>query len=260
VCKDSVATAHIAGAESAGWMSVCQRCGQSEAVVTVTRFATDAAEATVNERQLCGACAREERTAQFGPAPENEPAGAERFRPLRAHALKLLARLESTYDVIRSEAFPSSRGTLYPLTALEELRASSALPPVLLTPCLPEAAPLAVAFTMPPGLVVRCGHWHEAAFGAAFCSGEDSWTTTESEAERLDDLVGKVVDGLFAEAVRLPLVGAARLSATFGDGTPRVGLNGEGWMTIPRAHARALIGKGPRAVRWRPWQRRRPER
>jgi hypothetical protein len=236
-------------------MNVCERCGQNEAVVTVTQVTMDVAKAAVDERQLCGACAREERIALFGPPPENEPAGPERFRPVHAHALQLLARLESTYDVMRSEAFASSPGVFYPPSALEELRASFALPPVLLTPRLPEAAPLAVAFTTPPGLIVHCGHWHEATFGAAFCSGEDSWTTAESEAERLDDLVGKVVDGLFAEAVRLPLVGAARLSVTFGDGTPRVGLNGEGWMTIPRAHARALIGKGPRAVRWRPWPR-----
>src|SRR5215207_9227956 len=106
-------------------------------------------------------------------------------------------------------------------------------------------------------VIVRCGRWHEDIFGSAFYRDDDSWGGRASEADRLDDLVGKVVDGLFAEAVRLPLVGRARLSATFGDGTVRTGLNGEGWTRIPRALGCALIGDGPRAMRWRPWPRRR---
>jgi hypothetical protein len=234
---------------------LCERCGQAEAVVNVTRLTMDAAEAAVDERHLCRACAWEERTAELGP-PDFGPPGAERFRPLHAHALRLLARLENAYEVTRSDTFPSSPGALFLANTLEELRAVSALPPVLLTPRLPDAAPLAIAFTAPPGLVVRCGRWHEATFGAAFCA-DDMWATPTSEAERLDDLVGKVIDGLFAEAVRLPPVGSARVSAAFGDGTARQGLGGEGWNKIPRAHARVLIGAGPRAVRWRPWPRRR---
>jgi hypothetical protein len=34
------------------------------------------------------------------------------------------------------------------------------------------------------------------------------------------------------------------------------GLSGEGWIKIPRELARALIGEGLRAVRWRQWLRR----
>lgn len=169
-----------------------------------------------------------------------------------AHVLQLLARFEATYDVTRSETFPSSRSVLF---SPKELVRESVLPPVLLTPRLAEAAPLGVAFTAPT-LFVRCGRWHEATFGSAFYRDDDLWGTLASEMERLDDLVGKVVDGLFAEAVRLPLVGSARVSVTFGNGTPRAGLNGEGWMEIPRDLARALIGDGRRAVRWRPWPRR----
>jgi len=237
-------------------MMLCERCGQREAEATVALITMDAGDSSVRKRQLCGACVRAEGTAQLGQPPESGPAGPERFRPLHAHAQQLLARLEATYDVTRSEALPSSPGSLIPREGLETLRAASELPPVLLTPRRANSAPLAMVFTAGPGLVVRCGFWHEAMFGAPFHTHDDMWMTAAHEVERLDDLVGKVVDGLFAEAVRLPLVGAARLSVTFGDGTPRPGLSGEGWMKIPRAHARTLIGAGPCAVRWRPWPRR----
>ncbi len=241
-------------------MTWCERCGRAEAVVTVARLTVRAANRVGNARHLCDGCAWQEGVqagmADPGPPPEPGPAGAERFRPLHAHALRVLARLEATYEVTPSGAFPSFSGVLFPPEALQALGAP-ALPPVLLTPRLPEAAPLAVAFTTPPGLVVRCGRWHEAAFGAASGAGARGWTTLASETESFEDLIGKVVDGLFTEAVRLPLVGRARLSTAFGDGTRREGLGGEGWMLIPRARARALFGAGPRAVHWRTWPRRR---
>lgn len=235
---------------------LCERCGQAEAEVTLTRIVMDGGETAVESRHLCGACARAERIAEVGAPPESGPSGAERFRPLHAHALQLLARLEATFQVTRSQALPSSPGSLIPLAGLETLRSKSELPPVLLTPRRPDAASLAIVFTAGPGLVVRCGRWYEAMFGAPFHTHDVMWMTAAHEAERLDDLVGKVVDGLFAEAVRLPLVGGARMSFTFGDGTPRLGLSGESLARIPRAHARTLIGSGPRAVRWSPWPRR----
>ena len=224
-------------------------------MVTVARFTMDGGATTSNQEHLCGPCAMQERIATLGSPPEAAPAGPERFRPLHAHALQLLEHLEATYDVTRREALPATHGVLFPP---EALRQAFALPPVLLTPRMAEAAPLCIAFTTPPSLFVYCGRWHEAAFGAAVHREDDLWTTSTTEAERLDDLVGKVVDGLFAEAVRLPLLGAARVSVTFGDGTPRPGLGGEGWMRISRDQARALVGNGPHMVRWRPWPRRGP--
>jgi hypothetical protein len=235
-------------------MRMCDRCGQAEAVVVFSQLTMDAGKTASSSRHLCSACAQQEHVSVMGTPSATGPAGAERFRLLQAHVLQLLARLEATYDVIRSEEFPSSRGVFY---SVEELMSESVSPPMLLTPRLPEAAPLGVVFLTPPVLLVRCGRWHEATFGTAFYREDDLWGTPATEAERLDDLVGKVVDGLFAEAVRLPLVGTARLSASFGDGTVRAGLNGEGWTRIPRALGRALIGDGPRGVRWRPWPPRR---
>ena len=91
-------------------MMLCERCQQAEGVVTFTQVAMDAGETTVRKRNLCGACAREERAAHVGPPPENEPPGAERFRALHAHAQQLVARLEATYEVTRTEALPFSPG------------------------------------------------------------------------------------------------------------------------------------------------------
>jgi len=182
------------------------------------------------------------------PAPEeySRVTNPERFRPLHGHALDLLARLEATYDVTRSEAFDSLPGLMHPF--------EHARPPVMLTPVAPSAAPVAVAFTAFPSLVIRYGRWHAVPLPSCGCDacGEHAG----DQAERLDDVLGKVVAGLFAEEVRIPVFGDARLYSRFGDGTPREGLSGEGWTTLPRAVARRLAGSGPRRIQWQPWPRR----
>jgi hypothetical protein len=181
------------------------------------------------------------------PAPEeySRVTNPERFRPLHRHALDLLARLEAAYVVTRSEAFALLPGLMQPF--------EHARPPVTLTPAAPGAAPVAVAFAPFPGLVVRYGRWHLLQLPSCGCDacGEDA----ADQAERLDDVLGKVVAGLFAEELRIPLFGDARLHGRFGDGTPRDGI-GDGWTTIPRAVARQLAGSGPRRLQWRPWPRR----
>jgi hypothetical protein len=182
------------------------------------------------------------------PPPEaySRVTNPERFRPLHGHALELLARLRATYDLAASEAFELLPGLMHPF--------EHARPPVTLTPRVPGAAPIAVAFTMFPSLLVRCGWWHSAAFPSCGCDacGEEA----ADQAERLDQLAGLVVAGLFAEELRIPLFGDARRYVRFGDGTPREGPSGEGWTTLPRALARGLAGSGPRRVAWRAWPRR----
>jgi hypothetical protein len=181
------------------------------------------------------------------PAPEeySRVTNPERFRPLHRHALDLLARLEATYAVARSDAFDLLPGLMQPFVY--------ARPPVTLTPAAPGAAPVAVAFAPFPGLVVRYGRWHLLQLPSCGCDacGEDA----AGQAERLDDVLGKVVAGLFAEELRIPLFGDARLHGRFGDGTPRWGLGAVG-TTLPRAVARRLAGPGPRRIQWQPWQRR----
>jgi hypothetical protein len=183
------------------------------------------------------------------PAPEaySRVTNPERFRPLHQHALDLLARLEATYDVRRSDVFDLLPGIMQPL---EYARA-----PVTLTPATPGAAPVAVAFTTFPSLVVRYGRWHSQPFPSCGCDAcaEDAG----GEAERLDAILGKVVAGRFSEELRIPVFGDARLIHAFPSGQPSAEWSGEGWTTLPRAVARALAGAGPRRVRWQQWLRRR---
>jgi hypothetical protein len=171
---------------------------------------------------------------------------AERFRPLHEHALGLLTQLRADYDVAVSDAFVLLPGLIGPV--------EHARPPATLTPLAPAAAPLAVAFTTFPSLLVRCGRWHVAAFPSCGCDACDE--DAVGEGRRLDDLVGKVVAGLFEEELRIPWVGDARLYRRFRAGPRPGGWSGEGWETLRRGVARALAGAGPRRVRWQPWPHR----
>lgn len=167
---------------------------------------------------------------------------AGRFWPLHALALDLLARLGAEYEVSQFAAFQ-----LLPDMHLFE----HARPPVMLTPLTPEAAPLAVAFTMFPSLVVRCGRWFVESFPSCGCDA--CRETSEGEGARFQTLVRDVVDGRFSEALRIPLFGDARLSWSLGDVTALPGHYGRGFRALSRASARALRGDGPRTVTWRPW-------
>jgi hypothetical protein len=185
------------------------------------------------------------------PAPEDysRVTNPERFRPLHQHALDLLARLEVTYDVTRSDAFDLLPGIMQPF--------EYARPPVTLTPAAQGAAPVAILFTTFPSLVVRYGRWHAQPFPSCGCDAcaEDA----AGEAERLEEILGKVVAGRFSEELRIPFFGDARLSHAFSSGEPSAEWRGEGWTTLRRAVARALAGPGPRRVQWQPWPRRRRE-
>ena len=182
-----------------------------------------------------------------GLAPEeySRVTNPERFRPLHQHALDLLAQLEAAYAVTRSDAFDLLPGLMQPF--------DYARSPVTLAPAAPGAAPVAIAFTTFPSLVVRYGRWHALPLPSCGCDacGEGA----ADQTERLDDVLGKVVAGRFAEELRIPLFGDAGLHARFGDGTPRWGLVETG-STLPRAVARRLAGHGPRRIHWQPWPRR----
>ena len=185
--------------------------------------------------------------ATSSPSPEeySRVTNADRFRPLHQHALDLLVRLQASYDVTQSDTFALVPGLMRPF--------AHARPPVTLTPAAADAAPIAIAFTAFPGLVVRCGRWHSAPFPSYGCDACDE--TAAGEAERLEDLLGKVVAGLFVEEIRMPLLGDARLYGSFGDRTPSGALSAQGWITVSRDVARVLRGDGPRRIQWRPWPR-----
>jgi hypothetical protein len=167
----------------------------------------------------------------------------ERFQPLHTHALDLIARLEASYDIRRSEDFELVPGIMQPY--------DHARPPVTLTPVLPEAAPIAIAFTTFPGVSVRFGRWHAQSFPSCGCDAcaEDA----TGEAERLDAIIAKVVAGKLFEELRIPFFGNARLVHGFRDSRPSEAPAEGGWTTISRTVARALAARGPRRIQWEPW-------
>jgi hypothetical protein len=185
------------------------------------------------------------------PPPEaySRATNPERLRPLHGYALDVLGRLQATYDVTASAAFELLPGGMQPF--------EHARPPVTLTPTAPAAAPLSVAFTTFPSLLVRAGRWYCTAFpvcGCDACGG-----SAEEEVWRLDELVGDVLAGHFREEVRLPMFGGARLSHAFGRRAARDGSHTAAWSAISRDLARTLVDGGARRVEWQPWPHRNPQ-
>jgi hypothetical protein len=191
-----------------------------------------------------------EPTVSFVPGPEPDPeaysrvTNPERFLPLHTFALALLDRLAVEYDVIRTDAF-----TLMPdMTPFDQR-----LPPVTLTPIASGAAPVAIAFTTFPSLVVRFGKW--SAMGFPVCGCDACADTAEQEGERLEQLVGDVVAGRFREELRIPLFGRPVVHWSFGD-IARAGHLSEGGQNMSRVEARILDTGGPRRMLWQAWSRR----
>ena len=179
-----------------------------------------------------------------GPPPDayTRVTAAERFQPLHGIALNLLQRLEDQFDVERDEGHRLD-------TALGE--GDAARPSIRLTPADASAAPILVSFTAFPGLRVGCGRWLVNSFPTCGCDAcaED----LEGERERFLELIENVVAGRFRESITIPWLGAAREEWELWSSSSR---RGGGWQ-IKRAHARQLVGGGPRSFEWSPWRLRR---
>jgi hypothetical protein len=169
-----------------------------------------------------------------------------RFRVLHGHALELLSRLEATYHVVRSDAFEVLPGLMQSF--------EHALSPMALTPVVPDAAPVAVAFTSFPSIVIRYGLWQAKSFPVCGCDACDE--DAVEQARRLDEEIGLVVAGRFVEEVRIPWFGDARLYSRLGDATNAAGPIAEGWTTFPRIVAHRLTSSGIRRMEWQPWPKR----
>jgi hypothetical protein len=173
------------------------------------------------------------------PPPEaySRVTNAERFRPLHRIALGKLGQLESTFDVERRDTE----------TPDPEIKVQLAQPSVRLVPRDPSAASVVVSFTCFPGLYVRCGRWFLNAFPSCGCDACDE--ALEDESQRFGELIENVVAGRFSEAVKIPVLGAARLQWAFSAA-------GNGWQRIERKRARELVGQGPTSFTWQPWSKR----
>jgi uncharacterized protein DUF6226 len=167
---------------------------------------------------------------------------AGRFRALQPLALDLLQRLKAEYDVSRSADFDM-------LPGMEPFE--HAQPPVRLTPVGGTAAPIAIAFTTFPSLLVRGGRWLVDSFPSCGCDA--CAETAEAEGERLQLLLDDVVAGRFREKITIPLLGRAAQEWSLGDGT---GIRRGHWSVVSRRSARALVAGGAREVQWHSWPRR----
>ena len=184
-----------------------------------------------------------------GPPPEaySRVTDPERFRPLHAVTVSLLAELEAEFDVRRTDGYPLDG----------ELEASQlARPSVRLTPDDTRAAPLLVAFTTFPGIRLRAGHWLADSFPSCGCDACDE--TADAEALRLRELVDAVVSGRFREELSLPPIPVPLI----GDGWQRWEIWSErgrrsSSQRVEAKRARAMLASvGRPTIEWAAWRRR----
>ena len=174
------------------------------------------------------------------PLPEeySRITNPERLRPLHSRAERLLERLQRDYDVTRREMFDMLPG----MTPFDHDRA-----PISLVPVAPTAAPIGVAFTALPSLILRYGRWLAEPFPVCACDA--CAATAEEEWERFEAMVWNVVHGTLTEELSIRMVRAPLLSWSLGTGS--------GWSRLPRAHGKALALRGSGRIRWHPWPERR---
>jgi hypothetical protein len=168
----------------------------------------------------------------------------ERFGSLRQVAAELLDRLELEFEAERAEG--------YGLDPELEQGVKLARPSVSLVPKDAGAAPIVVAFSDFPGIVVRFGRWCTAAFPVCGCDACDE--TAESEAERLKSMIENLTAGRFREAIRIPAEGPAWQEWEFWSGGGRCAQESQ----LDPVRARQLGPAGDRSLyEWGPWPKRR---
>lgn len=165
----------------------------------------------------------------------------ERFKPLHQWALETLARLQSEYDVTLEERIGLD----------DELeRAPLSRPTIRMTPMQDSRAPVTIAFTDLPGLMVRVGWWATEVFPSCHCDACDEMP--EEEFERFTELLDNVVAGRFRESMRLQPDGPGWSSREFWNYDGR---SSGGSLVSRNKAARILGGKAETVVEWMPWQR-----
>lgn len=181
----------------------------------------------------------------MGPPPEEAysvDAHPERFAPLHAIADALVAHLVSTYEASVLDALDDAR-------AWFGERGPAVLRAVRIEPAARDAAPIAIAWSDYPGILVRAGAahgGHQPVCGCEAC--DEPW---ERAADDLEELVLAVVDGRLQESVQRGI--AFTIEGV--DGTAR----SSGWSSAlgPDDRARRRMGRERLAARggdrWLPW-------
>jgi len=168
----------------------------------------------------------------------------ERFGSLHRVAAELLDRLEREFDAERAEG--------YGLDPELEQGIKLARPSVTLVPRDADAAaPIVVAFSTFPGIVVRLGRWCTSAFPTCGCDACDE--TAEGEIERLKSMIENLTAGRFREAIRISADGTPWQEWEFGSGGGRCAKS-----RLDPDRARQLVAAGYRSLyEWGPWPKRR---
>ena len=162
----------------------------------------------------------------------------ERFAVLHEAADRLLDELTARYTVERREAAEPLGET------------GDRVRTVRLIPRMPAAAPLAVAFTTFPGVVLRLGRWYEESMPACGCDACD-----EQPADLITDMrtqVEALIEGGLWERVRRGVTGSYSETRLVG---PRF-RNGRETLLDPREARAARRGGFAAPVQWAPWPKR----
>jgi hypothetical protein len=168
----------------------------------------------------------------------------ERFGSLHQVAAELLDRLEREFEAERAEG--------YGLDPELEEGFKLARPSVTLVPRDAGAAPIVVAFSDFPGIVVRFGRLCTAAFPTCGCDACDE--AAESEAERFESMVDNLTAGRFREGIRIPAEGAAWQEWEFWSDGGHCRQKSQ----LDPARARQLVAARDRSLyEWGPWPKRR---
>lgn len=120
-------------------------------------------------------------------------------------------------------------------------------------------APIVVAFTTFPGLMVRAGHWYTLGFPGCGCDACDE--TAETEAQGLEQLVGTLVSGHFRESMRNVRGGDAWQEQETRAPSDRAPMQGArdlppGSRVSPEIAQARVAAAGGNEFDWKPWRRR----
>ena len=176
------------------------------------------------------------------PPPYGRVTNAARFTMLHWIALDLLDQLQRDFAVERVE--PYKRDDLDRFA-----RVPLARPAVALVPQDPGCAPLVIACSSFPGLLVRAGGYYQRAFPGCGCDACDE--NPEEEADRFRRLVDAVTTGHFRELLERRGDGTATLVWEL----ESTGRSSREQMTLTSTHASSV--KLGSISHWKPWISRR---
>jgi hypothetical protein len=113
------------------------------------------------------------------------------------------------------------------------------------------AAPLVLVFTSFPGILLRAGRWHSAAFPACGCDACNE--QLDDDSRRLMWVLDAIVSGRFREAIERPSREEAWVGAELWS---EVSQASERRRLTPGEADQLLAGRADATVQWSPWARR----